>query len=239
MRLSIWQQFSSNHSGSFHLVGKFNSVQAAQQAAEKIRDITSSVGEHYKDYPEDHDAWGPTSEIENKILDELDLDWDMEFGFTYDVIGTMSINAFDDLMLLRIGQTWNNEQHRVFRPILEKLGAGQIGISSEIDGAYLENFQVKLLCTAPDTATADEIYTDTLAAINAIQTNSTLAKTIGWMNLRNFWDFERAEIDRDGLNLYFTFQFSNPYLNLPTLITGLREKGCTNFSYDFYGREFS
>ena len=37
MKLSVWQQFSSNHSASFTVVGEFESAQKAQQAAAEIR----------------------------------------------------------------------------------------------------------------------------------------------------------------------------------------------------------
>lgn len=39
MRISIWQQFSSNHSSGFTVVGEFATRSEAENAANKIREI--------------------------------------------------------------------------------------------------------------------------------------------------------------------------------------------------------
>lgn len=43
MRLSIRQQFSSNHSGFFWVVGTFNTVSDAQSAFNELRDILFTI----------------------------------------------------------------------------------------------------------------------------------------------------------------------------------------------------
>src|SRR4051794_26197451 len=52
MRISIWQQFSSNHSSNFMLVGEFISTEAATNAANVLRQIAQSIDRWYLDHEE-------------------------------------------------------------------------------------------------------------------------------------------------------------------------------------------
>jgi len=45
MRLSIWQQFSSNHSANFEIVGTFKTEELAHQAAEELREISRAIAQ--------------------------------------------------------------------------------------------------------------------------------------------------------------------------------------------------
>ncbi len=45
MRISLWQQVSSNHSSNFTVVGKFESPELAQRAATEFKDIFDSIEE--------------------------------------------------------------------------------------------------------------------------------------------------------------------------------------------------
>src|SRR5579863_2710451 len=56
MRISIWQQFSSNHSSDFTLVGEFRSVDDAQRAGDELRHILQTVVDWYVAHPEVDEA---------------------------------------------------------------------------------------------------------------------------------------------------------------------------------------
>ncbi len=48
MRLTLWQQFSSNHSAGFMIVGTFKAATDAQQVANEIRSILVKVA-HWRE----------------------------------------------------------------------------------------------------------------------------------------------------------------------------------------------
>jgi hypothetical protein len=54
MHISLWQQFTSNHSAAFDLIGTFKTAEDAEQAAVEVRTILRRVREWYgKQYDED------------------------------------------------------------------------------------------------------------------------------------------------------------------------------------------
>jgi len=50
MRVSIWQQFSSNHSTHFTVVGRFASPEAATKAADELLKLMNAIAQWGKDY---------------------------------------------------------------------------------------------------------------------------------------------------------------------------------------------
>jgi hypothetical protein len=53
MKLTLWQQFASNHSNSFTLVGVFPTPEDAQAAAERLRKFLNHYIEWYKLHPDE------------------------------------------------------------------------------------------------------------------------------------------------------------------------------------------
>lgn len=45
MKLSLWQQFSSNHSAGFSLIGQFKTAEEATQAVAVIRGILEKIAD--------------------------------------------------------------------------------------------------------------------------------------------------------------------------------------------------
>ena len=45
MKISIWRQFSSNHSGGFTVIGKFQSKEEADKLADEIRTLIKTIKE--------------------------------------------------------------------------------------------------------------------------------------------------------------------------------------------------
>lgn len=52
MKLSIWQQFSSNHSSSCFIVGQFESEEKAEQVEQEMRTMLQSIVDWWKQFPE-------------------------------------------------------------------------------------------------------------------------------------------------------------------------------------------
>jgi hypothetical protein len=51
MRVSLWRQFSGNHSSSFTLVGVFDSPEAAQEGAERLRAMLEQIAIWREQHP--------------------------------------------------------------------------------------------------------------------------------------------------------------------------------------------
>src|SRR5687767_9411950 len=71
MRVSIWQQFSSNHSSSFTVVGEFESVEEAQKAGGIFSDIMRRI---VQSYAGEKDIENPTS-AEIEIGKQYGFEW--------------------------------------------------------------------------------------------------------------------------------------------------------------------
>jgi len=59
MKLFIWQQFASNHSGSYTVVGKFETPEAAQQATETLLEHLTQLKAEYGLVPPDQSIASP------------------------------------------------------------------------------------------------------------------------------------------------------------------------------------
>ena len=82
MKLSIWQQFSNNHSADYTVVGEFESVWLAEQAEKKLRKILGRIEDWWnKLTPEAWWEWVEITDtaqltpIEQKLQKELRVDW--------------------------------------------------------------------------------------------------------------------------------------------------------------------
>jgi hypothetical protein len=74
MRLSLWQQFSSNHSAMYTVVGVFESTDKAYAVAEEIRELLVEIEEWNSQEPKPDIGWQPNP-IEERIALEHGFDW--------------------------------------------------------------------------------------------------------------------------------------------------------------------
>ena len=65
MKITVWQQFSSNHSSRFTIVGVFNTLTVAENAAAEIRGILQKIQQWHEDNPEKSEA----------LYEEADGEW--------------------------------------------------------------------------------------------------------------------------------------------------------------------
>ena len=81
MRISMWQQFSSNHSSSFTVAGKFEIIEHAHKAAEAIRAILRTLLDWYEQHENAIDwtamAVGehPATPIEQQTGEQYGIAW--------------------------------------------------------------------------------------------------------------------------------------------------------------------
>lgn len=78
MRISVWQQFSSNHSASFTVIGVFEDPTIAQTAAETIRGAVQQITDWYAEHEVERDAVvresvSPPTQAELQVCEQFDI----------------------------------------------------------------------------------------------------------------------------------------------------------------------
>ncbi len=91
MKISIWRQFSSNHSGSFTVIGRFPTESAAGEAAEKLASVIQRIDDWHADpaneaffIQESMDNLRPLTAAEAAIAKEFDIEWEEQGVDWYD-----------------------------------------------------------------------------------------------------------------------------------------------------------
>lgn len=78
MKISVWQQFSSNHSAGFTIIGIFPSTKAASNARIEITFLLDSIAEWHRTNPREADRVTATpdiSPVEREFATRFHLDW--------------------------------------------------------------------------------------------------------------------------------------------------------------------
>jgi hypothetical protein len=229
MKMSIWQQYSSNHSGSVTIVGTFESPDAARAAAATLDGIlTDLIAWHErpenKRNPLPVDAPPPPPEAD--LIRRYKLQVDRNFGFTEDVRASIRVQAVDRVVLLNIGETWNEPPPPLVQ-LVERLGGQEVSREFEIDGTYITTVDVHLTCVAPDESAAGAIYSPIHAYFQ---------DPAGYAGEYYPWEGDdvtdaRGSVQRDGARLIFDLRFYQLRAGLPAFVAFLTAKGCSQITY--------
>jgi hypothetical protein len=185
MRLSLWQQFSSNHSGFFWVVGTFKTMDEARTAYEELRAMLQNIDRWHREHKQESEAaWraGNSSPLppEVEYAQKFNVNWPATIDWSswgnyslkdnpvYGNINPQKVAAelIDDavkiagrsVVVSNPDQTWMTTQP--FEDILKHFGGRTLGYdleSSQSEG--FDNFELhpRLSFIAPDHATADRI----------------------------------------------------------------------------------
>jgi hypothetical protein len=162
MRLSLWQQYSSNNSSSYVVVGAFQSPEKAQEAALEFKKLLQHLWEHYQAHPElredvlseeDHDITHIELEAMHDYHIEFDaaIEWvarEKTLDFLPDAVATFENMVF----VATVDETVTNDTP--IAQFMHRLGA-DVKFEEALD-AYL---RVQVTATAPDDITAQFIKT--------------------------------------------------------------------------------
>ncbi len=205
MRISIWQQFSSNNSSDFTVVGVFETPKAAQDAAADVRRIIHTLKQWYDDHP---DEANETFSGGGETPSPAEIAMGQRFGFEWPNAVEWYWHASVTVVLDRLVYVTTED----FRPetagepfdkILTGLG-GQGLLNGDIYGDQIGTILVEITCLAPDEETARAIAEKKLAY--------------------------RCWVRRDGRRLHF-YDWPFSELDLPKLLAELEKRGCTNLEY--------
>ncbi|MCQ3932615.1 MAG: hypothetical protein DPW16_19370 [Chloroflexi bacterium] len=176
MRISIWQQFASNHSANYTVVGIFESAEKAYQVGQVILEFIRELVEwnnenNIYDFYKTH-GWKPTP-VEESLIEKYKIEWDkpLDWGSSINVPGRWSIpiddfiRIFDKIVFVSTpisDATWQTGNQ--FIQLFQALGGTSardtdLGARS-MDENENESFElcVDISCAAPSLLIAEEVF---------------------------------------------------------------------------------
>lgn len=241
MNIAFWQQFNSNHSSRFTVVGEFETVETATKAVEELQALADAIAKWYEENPESQDFRLSNGVVEptppeDEFIERYQIDWNSS---SVDWWGEISpVTQYERLVF--VNGTESDLGAKPFDAILKMLGG-----KPSIDGVLLEARQerysqvyVSITCQAPDVSTATQIKEATqryFAANAEFDRDSSLEHDIfasPWRdyNLGGVYGHSTTSgtIEQDGPHLSFTnMTFFHIGYGLPGLLAYLRAQGCT------------
>ncbi len=166
MRISVWEQFSSNHSASFTVVGQFQDAEAAYNAADEIRQAAKSIADWYSAHEAIQDAviqgaQETPTDAELQVCQtygiscERSLDWLANCGYSEQIVRVYDNCVFVTNRIYVLCEGWSGEA--LFDQLMAKLALRTFVEESNSFAAL-----VTIACTAPEVAAAQSIH-DTVA----------------------------------------------------------------------------
>ncbi len=241
MHVSIWQQFSSNHSATFTVIGEFKTADLAQSATEACLAIFTTI-EQWREVPEnaallEHQRYysdpkyvidPPPTPPEIAISQQYGVEWG---GSSIDWIGPVDliherIRRVDSRVFISVDfETWNHPVPVV--NLIEKMGGS--ALVEYVDGVPQRT--IHLTCTAPDKNTAQTLYQ---------MMDAYFRRT--WRGMPVLWQPEHTNesiasfvgdgtIQVEGLRVTVDIEFWKLGVGFPALIDYLRDQGCTAIEF--------
>jgi hypothetical protein len=164
MKVSLWQQFSSNNSTSFTVVGKFPSVDEARHARDVVVQLLTAIGEWYllpendalrkKMYLPDGLMGAPLTAVESEYSQKYGIDWGQPINWVNNTEGVQdAVQIFDMLVIVENGYPLKDSFMKAhpIDALLERLGAETYTDQAGTD------LLVLVTAVAPDVATLNDV----------------------------------------------------------------------------------
>jgi hypothetical protein len=225
MRVSIWRQFSGNHSSGFVMIGVFATVEAAERAADALRQILDSIAA-WSQSPEGA-RWGGLSREprppEIELADQYGFSWNERIDWDlYPEHLDALVQVIDRTILIHGPQEFASEKPA--DAFLRHLG-GKVWVMSDEEGGELV---VDLRCVAPDENAAASVVDNTQSYLDFID------RRWAESDLGSIYP-ARAPVRsalQDGTHIRIE---GYPARGVEELLADLIGKGCTEL--DYYIRE--
>jgi hypothetical protein len=241
MKVTLWQQFSSNHSASFTVVGQFESPEKAEETAALIRDIVTRIGDYYhRRFPDamDYFEWSDEvyiyalAPIEDSIRQKHKISrkaWSTPLDWTY--LG-VTIHTFRNLIFVSGGRDQSWGVHDPLNSLIKKAD-GKV-----FDTHTNKNGYLTITCQAKDLESAKNI----VASIAQVEVG--VHDTHDYVRIPETEFRFSCKLERKGLrlhfkniNLYATDYADIAHVDTATqlgfLIPYLESQECSNFQYKF------
>lgn len=240
MRISIWQQFSSNHSASFMIIGTFETPEKAAQVAEEFRSFLRAVAGYWQQLdPKQRQIqtmWRDITPVESALSQKYDLT--LEHGLDWlpadpDKAEKAVVLYNSSVFVENIGNTYIGSEP--FETLLRKFGAQVAGWREKGDGCP----SVRLTCDAPDEIVAQRILDAVEPEYMTGPKGRTSEKPIALVISDVLRVDEDSQFLREGTKLTFEMInfgiFTDEFLSdLSKIIDFLTGQGCTHIACEFY-----
>jgi hypothetical protein len=236
MKLSLWQQFSGNHSSSFMIVAQFETVEWAEQVRQEIQSIVRDIYEWWEQIPEKDQHRVGEELREQRRLTPPEREFQQRYQINFwsnqafltwvnDEYALESISRLDRLIIINSGETWDDTHP--FEEIMRKLG-GRVASKLEEDDAYIV---LNLWMTALDESAAERL--------NAYRVYDEMDDAIrfafpGVPMISGSVRSEGTTVFIDEIDLYESYELVLPLSELPPDTSAfMRDDGMGEIDIDF------
>jgi hypothetical protein len=213
MKLMVWQQFSSNHSNGFTLVGIFPSVVKAEKAFKRIEKLLNEIDKWREEHPDDY-RYERMTAPEEKIAGKYNIDWP-------EPTENVSVQQFQAIVEIDApGDSWT--RRAPYEQLLQIFGANVAGWDGEDQGDEVSEasiFRAKITAKAKSEDEAASLAT-------------SLEETLKAENERKFQIFKKASVSSDGLEITIGSLSLREIQFFGSLVQEL-EAACGNVEYAF------
>jgi hypothetical protein len=246
MKITLWQQFNSNHSASFTVVGMFDTPDSAEQAEKALQTMLTAIEGWHRgkkgSYPlaiQGKKAQ-PREDLtppEYHFAEQYQIEWPRPVGWiTKHDPGDLTLSRMDHVVFLS-SFNFAFQGPQPFDEIMAKLG-GQVTVQAHSCDDYGDTLVVlNLSCTAPDPAQAewiDLIFQD--------YRDSTVTRHAFYEWIDKFQDTDDYwpkgivynQTERDGARLDFRNVAIHDVQYVRNFIQYLENEGCSDFRFEFH-----
>ncbi len=246
MRISIWQQFSSNHSADFTVVGVFQSPEQAIHCADAITDVLKSIHNAQKERESQEQVQSETiTAVEIELSKQWDVEWNhstLDWAWEYNY----AIRHLDNYVFIENveGETWCGAKS--MDQLVVRLGGTPI-VQEEETGNFIMS---DVSFTATDESIALEIEAELNVLFGTGEINEEGFRDLDWDRVPPPWasfSEDRRELrqsnsqicegylSRTGKRISLTeLAFFHIGYGLPALIAYLEANGCIEIDYTVY-----
>lgn len=154
MKLSLWQQFSSNHSASFTVVGKFADAQKAADAEHTLKSLFEDIKVYWA--TNTHLEPMPPSWAELEASQTYDIKWDESFDWLSESLDKHLLRFDQYVFVMNTFET--HQRYDTMEALMGKLADATYVERSEWSPDTLILMEAK--CTAPSEQIASQIIAE-------------------------------------------------------------------------------
>lgn len=260
MQLSLWQQFSSNHSAFFDIVGTFNSQETANQAADEVRKILDELRHWWVNSAESlpfrtsrtGDETTELTPIELQLKQKYQIEWPFSINWymwqwDYD---QSPVSVFENVVFLRSPHPYIWHGPQPFDSLFEQLGAKVSFLVSESRSHVDEALFLDIECQLPvDKLSAELLYERFKKVFEAIRNTYESGDPfkshlkfpfnydiVQWKYVDEHVRVYEVDMVNNRLKLY-GLDIGEVYTiaeGLSKFIDYLKQEGCTDISFSFH-----